>query len=163
MADHRVKRPKSDDDLIEAIFEPLMTAYVEAREEDETAAKKLLAALTPGQRLMCAYAAYNDDVTNGGHAQYFNNYTGNLWRDALAATKAFGLAEEHEILKAAVALFPKKTPADGEEARQAQLENIEDDKFNDLDERYYDAPASRDKLVAYVKNHADEFFLPGKS
>src|SRR5437763_777539 len=99
MADYRVKRPASDDDLIEAVFEPLMRRYVEALQESEAAAKAVLAAFTPGQRLMCAYAAYNDDVTNGGHGQYFNNYTGNLWREALEATRAFGLSEEHDILQ----------------------------------------------------------------
>jgi hypothetical protein len=65
--------------------------------------RRILDSATHGQRLLCGYYFYWDDVTNGGHRQYFGNYTGNLWPEALEATRVLRLPEE-KILRAAVAL-----------------------------------------------------------
>lgn len=77
MPDYRIHRPISPDDLLGDAVEPLSSAYAGAAGTER--AQDILDSFTPGQRLLCAWYFYWDDVTNGGHAQYFANHTGELW------------------------------------------------------------------------------------
>src|SRR5262245_26428878 len=102
MPEYRIRRSKSTESLPE-IIELLASAWVEASNASKR--QRILESATGGQRLLCGYYFYWDDVTNGGHRQYFENYTGDLWQEALEATSVLGLAEE-AILRDAAALFP---------------------------------------------------------
>jgi len=101
-------------------------------------------------------------VTNGGHLQYFGNYTGNLWPEALEATHVLRLPEER-ILRAAVALFPGKQPALTQRERRRQLTQIDVTQFDKLDDRFYSLPGDDIRIQQYIDNHPDEFFIPKKS
>ena len=158
MPDYRTERPDSPDDVISAAVDQIAAAYAEASETGR--AKQILDAATPGQRLMCAWYFYWDDVTNGGHAQYFANYTGDLWEEALKATDALGVPEA-AILRDAVALFPNGRPAATDVERQEQLETIDERKLDALDKRFYDAPSSDQEVRRYIEAHAEEFFVDG--
>ena len=156
MPDYRVKRPASADDVLGQAVEPLSSAYAGADGPDEQQA--VLATFTPGQRLLCAWYLYWDDVTNGGHAQYFANYTGDLWEAALEACDAFAVAEA-VLLREAVGLFPHGKPAATPDQRQQQLESVDPEKLNELDARFYDAPASDEQVRQYMDAHRDDFFV----
>src|SRR4051794_40826831 len=121
MPDFRVRRSKATEYLPE-IIDPLAEAWVEASGTARRA--RVLEAATHGQRLLCGYYFYRDDVTNGGHYQYFGNSTGNLWREALAATRVLRLPEQ-KILRVAVALFTNKQPAETQRERRLQLAAID--------------------------------------
>ena len=156
MKDLRISRPKSEADFVEAVIQPLATALGQASAAGDS--RKVLSSLTRGQKLLLGYFTYWDDVTNGGHSQYFGNYTGDLWPEALEATEALRLPEE-PILRKAVALFPESKPAGTPAERQEQLENIDTDKLDELDEQFNEGPGSAGQLQEFIAAHPDEFFL----
>jgi hypothetical protein len=108
---------------------------------------------------LCGYYFYWDDVTNGGHWQYFWNYTGNLWPETLEATKALRLPAG-KILRDAVALFPDKKPGLTQRERRQQLARIDRAKLDKLDDRFYALPGDDTRIRKYIDEHAEEFFLP---
>src|SRR5262245_30073871 len=159
MPDYRVKRSKSTDSL-PAIIERLADAVAGA---NLATRRRILDRATRGQRLLCGIYFYWDDVTNGGHWQYFWNYTGNLWQEALEAAKVLRLPEE-KILRAAVALFPKKQPGPTQRERREQLAKISRRKLDALDDRFYALSSDRQKRIRkYIDEHREEFFLPRRS
>src|SRR5438445_2687398 len=120
MPEYRVRRSKSTENLPEVI-ELLADAVAGA---NLATRRRLLDSATRGQRLLCGYYFYWDEVTNGGHRQYFWNYTGNVWQEALGATHVLRLPEE-KILRDAVALFPGKRPVPAQRERRRQLAKID--------------------------------------
>jgi hypothetical protein len=159
MPDYRAKRPSSPDDIICEAVDKIAAAYAEAAGTNR--AQNVLGAATPGQRLLCAWFFYWDDVTNGGHAQYFANYTSDLWQDAVKACDTFDVPER-TILKSAVKLFGDAQPAATPDERQTQLEEIDADKLDDLDAKFNQAPASDEHVRKYIEAHPEEFFLKDK-
>jgi hypothetical protein len=156
--DYRVKRSQATESLpeiIELLADAVAGANVATR-------PRILDAATRGQRLLCGFYFYWDDVTNGGHWQYFSNYTGDLWEEALEATQVLGLPEE-KILRAAVALFPKKQPGTTRPERRKQLAKIDRARLDKLDDRFYDLCGDYKKIRRYIDEHSDEFFLPKRS
>src|SRR4030088_2313005 len=98
MPDFRVKHVKSIEDSMTDVVELLADVWAERANIPK--GRRILESATLGQRLLCGYYFYWDDVTNGGHLQYFGNFTGNLWQEALEATRVLRLAEQ-KILRAA--------------------------------------------------------------
>jgi len=142
------------------VIELLASAWADAANIPK--GRRILESATPGQRLLCGYYLYWDDVTNGGHLQYFGNYTGNLWQEALEATRVLRLAEQ-KILRDAVSLFPGNQLALTQRERRKQLAKIDPAEFDELDARFYDLPASAQKIRRFIEKRADEFFLPKQS
>jgi hypothetical protein len=159
MPDYRVKRSKDNEDLPE-IIELLADAWASAR--SVTKRRQILDSATRGQRLLCSYYFYWDDVTNGGHHQYFWNYTGNLWPEALEATRILRLPEEN-ILRSAVALFPKKQPGLTEPERRKQLAKIDSAKFDKLDDRFYSLDGASERIRQFIDSNPNDFFVPIRS
>jgi DNA-binding GntR family transcriptional regulator len=159
MPDYRISRSKFTENLPE-IVEPLADAWVDAA--NAARRRHILDAATRGQRLLLGYYWYWDDVTNGGHWQYFRNYTGNLWQEALEATRVLRLPEER-ILRAAVALFPGKQPSLAQRKRRQQLGAIDRAKFDRLDDRFHGLTGADTKIRRYIDSHPDEFFMPKRS
>lgn len=158
MPEYRVKRSKSTENLPE-IIELLADAVAGV---NLATRRRILDAATPGQRLLCGYYFYWDDVTNGGHWQYFWNYTGNLWQEALQATRVLRLPEE-KILRDAITLFPDKQPGPTQRERREQLATINRAKLDQLDDRFYALRGGDKKIRQYIDKHSDEFFLPKRS
>jgi hypothetical protein len=159
MPEYRVKRSKATESLPE-IIELLADAWAAAANIPK--GRSIIESATLGQRLLCGYYFYWDDVINGGHLQYFGNYTGNLWKEALEATRVLRLPEE-PILRAAVALFPAKRPALTQRERRPQLAKIDPAKLEGLDDRFYSLPEGDKQVRQYIDSHPDEFFIPKSS
>ena len=155
MPEFRVKRSKSTEDLPEVI-ELLADAVAGA---NSATVRRILESATRGQRLLCGYYFYWDDVTNGGHWQYFWNYTGNLWPEAMEATKELHLPEKR-ILQKAIALFPNKQPGLSQRERRKQLAQIDRAKFDRLDDRFYGLGGDNGPIRGFIDAHAEELFLP---
>jgi hypothetical protein len=159
MPEYRVKRSEDTENLPEVI-ELLADAWAEAANIPK--GRRILESATAGQRLLLGYYFYWDDVTNGGHWQYFYNYTGNLWQQALEATQVLRLSEE-DILRDAIALFPDKHPGLTQRERRQHLAKIDREKFDQLDDRFYALRGGDRKIKRYIDSHPDEFFLPKRS
>ena len=158
MPEYRVERSKSTQELSE-IVELLADAVAGV---NLVTRRRVLDAATRGQRLLCGFYFYWDDVTNGGHWQYFWNYTGNLWEEALEATRVLRLPEG-KILRDAVALFPDSQPAPTQRERRQQLATIDRAKLDKLDDRFYALRGDDRKIQQYIDKHPEEFFLPTRS
>lgn len=157
MPDYRVKRSMDAEDLPEVV-ERVVDALAGARTRNKR--RRVLRAATAGQRMLAGYYLYWDDVANGGHAQYFWNYTGNYWKEALAAARVIGLSEE-AILAEAISLFPKMRPRRSKRRRRSQLKRISKRELAALDNRFAILDDKSYLLVrAYITEHPDEFFLP---
>ena len=160
MPEYRVRRSKATENLPE-IIELLVSAWSEVASTVKRG--RILNSATRGQRLLCGYYFYWDDVTNGGHWQYFWNYTGNLWQEALEAANVLRLPEE-KILRDAVALFPKKQPGPTQRERREQLAKISRAKLDALDDLFYALSSDREKEIRqYIDRHPEEFFLSKRS
>jgi Domain of unknown function (DUF4375) len=159
MPEFRVKRVKSIEDSMADVVDLLASAWAKAANLPK--GRQILESATLAQRLLCGYYFYWDDVTNGGHLQYFGNYTGNLWQEALEGTRVIRLPE-HKILRDAISLFPDNKPGLIQRDRGKQLAKIDSAKFDELDDRFYDLQASGKKIRQYIERHADELFIPGR-
>jgi hypothetical protein len=159
MPDYRLRRSRSTEDLPEVI-ELLASAWAEAA--GTARRRRILDAATRGQRLLCGYYFYWDDVTNGGHWQYFWNYTGNLWPEALEATRVLRLPQRN-VLRDAVALFPNRQPGLTQRERRQQLAAVDPAKLGELDDRFYALRGGSRQVRRYIDAHPDEFFLPKRS
>jgi hypothetical protein len=159
MPEYRVKRSKFTEDLPD-IIELLASAWADAGSAARR--RRILDSATRGQRLLCGFHFYWDDVTNGGHWQYFWNYTANLWPEALEGAHVLRLPEER-ILRDAISLFPGKEPALGQRERRQQLARIRQTKLDRLDDRFYALRGRHEQIRRYIDSHPDEFFLPRRS
>jgi hypothetical protein len=157
--EYRVKRSLSTEDLPK-IIGLLADAYVESA--NAAGRRRILDSATRGQQLLCGFCFYWDDVTNGGHWQYYWNCTGNLWREALETTHVLCLPEQ-KVLRAAVALFPEKQPDLTQTGRRGHLATIDRGKLDKLDERFYALSGAGEQIQQYIDTHPDEFFLPKRS
>jgi len=159
MPDYRVPRSAATESLPD-IIEPLADAWVES--SHPAVRRRILDSATRGQRLLLAYHWYWDEVTNGGHRQYFWNYTGNLWPEALEATRVLRLPDAN-VLAAAIALFPRRQPGHTMRERREQLRTIDREKFDQVDHRFYRLSGADGKLRRFISRHPDEFFLPRRA
>jgi len=102
---------------------------------------KGLAGLSVAERHYLAVSQLDSEVNNGGHSQYFFNYSGDTWRDALAGLEAMGMKKRAAILREAVGKFGRNEPSENNDLRRDQLAKIsrkDDELFDTLDSRYYD-------------------------
>jgi hypothetical protein len=159
MPDYRVPRSEATESLPD-IIEPLADAWVDASQP--AVRRRILDSATRGQRLLLAYHWYWDEATNGGHRQYFWNYTGNLWPVTLEATRVLRLPEG-KVLASAIALFPRRQPGLTMRERREQLRAIGPERFEKVDDRLYGLSGDDGKLRRFIDRHPDEFFRPMRS
>ena len=127
------------------------SAYVESLDE-----------FSQAQRYLCAIVAYMAEVNNGGHAQFYFNSAGIVWRDALAGFRAIGF-EEGAILLEESASRMGGSPSMDREARITLLEELDPD-FEDLDDRFYELESSIDidqMMMDYIDSRRADFYFDG--
>lgn len=97
-------------------------------------------ALTDVEKHIYAIRDLDDEVVNGGFAQYYFNSSGDQWNDALSGLKIIGATKRSAILEATVAKFGPVPPSADREERQAQLSKIvrkEEAPFQEQDSSWY--------------------------
>lgn len=122
-----------------------------------------LAQFSLPQRYVWAVLWYDSEVCNGGHSQFYSNSTGMIWRDALAGLMAVPLSEGFDILNESVRRMGGSPSFDLTE-RNIQLDAM-NDSFDDLDDRYYRFIREirlDQRLMAYIRMRADDFFFAGE-
>lgn len=110
------------------------------------------------------YILYADnEINNGGFAQYFSNGYGKYAANAVAAFNEIGAPKKAVLLATVMASFPDgKYPQSIEDFNDLgeieDAENALEFLNGDFDSKYYQSGENIDELIlAYVKNHFDKF------
>ncbi|MCA9315272.1 MAG: DUF4375 domain-containing protein [Planctomycetes bacterium] len=131
-------------------------------DEGRAAYDASLAAFSTRQRQALGVFWYGAEVDNGGHVQFFENSTGQVWRDALGGLEAMGLEAYAALLREAAERLGPDLPDDQEE-RQERL-GFTGAQFDDLDRAFDKLRKEKDLLSAlqdWVREHADDFLFEG--
>lgn len=105
---------------------------------------------------------YIAEVDNGGHDQFYFNFSGIVWQDALTAFQELGLDEAVAILKES-ALRLGGNPSLDTATRREMLDMLEPD-FDDLDTRFYALQKSVDideLMYQYILENRSAFYFEG--
>jgi hypothetical protein len=125
--------------------------------------------LTHGERLVhILFCVMNSEIENGGVHQFFSNSSGDLAEDAKAGLKEIGAKRVLDVLRKASEVFPKGVVPADRETRNDILEEHEDEegdafwkRFDNLSREYYKARQELyEYLLAWIRNHREEFALP---
>lgn len=111
--------------------------------------------LAPPERIVFEVSALQAEVNNGGFHQFFFNSEADRVPEIIEALLAIGASTVAGIVQEACSQFPADGPSRDRDARQEQLEQLGDDRFADLDERFYAYPDPLTQLlVAYWRKSA---------
>ena len=110
------------------------------------------------------FECYDMEVNNGGHAQFYSNYTGIVWEEALNGLRAIGALEHYELMKESVKRMGGKPSKDWEKRNEQLYHDGGIINFDDIDERFYDirvTGALDDVLTAFVRRNREKFYFDG--
>lgn len=129
---------------------------------DDKAVVRGTAGLSPVERTIFFYGAFQSEVQNGGLHQFFANSTGNCALQTRAALHDIGATELLAVYDKALAVFPSP-PSEDRGTRLQQMARVpnefdawEEEKVGSVD---FDAKA-RAALERYVRAHLRELVLP---
>ncbi len=129
--------------------------------DGENQYNKDLEKFTKPQRYVFAIEWYMSEVNNGGHDQFYYNSTGIVWEDAMKGFQEIGATENYDIIKESADMLGGNPDLDREK-RQDELEKYEPD-FSELDDKFYTSENSMlEKLHAYIKVNAKDFYFNGE-
>jgi len=116
--------------------------------------------LTWAERVFRAIWSLEGEVNNGGFDQFFFNSSGDIAYFVPEALDAIGAHKVAEIVREANALFPPPHPAIDRDARQLQLDALDDfakEHLNQLDEEFFGYPDNLTNLLyAFVTSHRNQ-------
>ena len=155
----------ADGDLVLAI-EDLLKAHVLVG--GAAAAWRAFERLAPGPRALFATEQLDQQVCNGGFAQFFWNASGRYAPFALEGLGLLGAPRRQAIVQQAIDLFlagggPAQRSVGRDEASSGFVGFRDALDFRALDASYYALRAVEPlgaRQVAYVRAHVDEFILP---
>lgn len=111
---------------------------------------ELFDALPERDRILITIWGLEADVNNGGFGQYYFNGAGDQAFFAADALDKIGASTMAAIVREANSYFGAEGPSRAGDVRQSQLEALEADdenRFDQLDRRFYDYP---DDIVALL-------------
>jgi hypothetical protein len=145
-----------------AVTEPVFDAIDPAADPEDLEAE--LRELTAGQRAFLVIHWCRSEVANGGFHQFFLNSAGALAREAVEGFERVGAPALADVVRRAIARFPRGGPDRDWGRRQEQLERQPEEwrgGFEPLDEEFYrlvgGPPRLDDVLLQYVRAHMGEF------
>ena len=144
---------------VETSEDPVQAAYASILEKCDYG--KALDRLSEPERILYLVRILEDEVNNGGFAQYFFNSDGNHANETPDAFLAIGAPETAELCRKANSIFGGQLPTEWKE-RLRILDSLPDDQTEDLLETCDDAFfASREDLHelerAYIRANAEAF------
>lgn len=118
--------------------------------------------LNDGQRAVYSIYLADFEILNGGFAQLWENSSGSVAADLVAAAERIGSPELAAIFRAAAALWPGGRIPRDRDRREQLLYGIDDGALADLDLRYAALQYRRKTALAvvlapYIRAHLDEF------
>ncbi|WP_339748692.1 DMP19 family protein [uncultured Rubinisphaera sp.] len=96
--------------------------------------------LTPAERHIIAIQNLDDEMNNGGFAQYYFNSYGDHWQDALQGLSIIGAENHRAIIEASLAKFKGQSPSTNRNERMRELAQItmkKEDPFHEQDQAWY--------------------------
>ncbi len=103
--------------------------------------------LASHERVVLDVAALEAAVNNGGLHQFFFNSASDRVAAIIDALKIIGARHAAEIVEEACRVFADGGPSADRNVRQDQLEQLDDDSFDSLDERFYSYPEPLGELL----------------
>jgi hypothetical protein len=159
-SDHVAKGVPKEYPAILAVWERIKSRMVGATFDE---------GLTRGERLVhILFFVMDSEIENGGVQQFFSNSSGDLAEDAKAALKDIGAKKVLAVIRKASEVFPNGiVPAD-RETRNDMLNEREGEEgdgfwehFDELSREYYKTRQELfPLLLAWIRNHREEFALP---
>lgn len=141
-----------------AVIEPVWYSVIIY--QGETDYEQSLEPFSLCQRYVSAIYLYLGEVDNGGHDQFYFNYTGIVWEDAMRGFQEIALPDFSDIILESAKRLGGSPSKDRFE-RQKQLDRMEPD-FSDLDTTVYQMEAIiNPALLAYVKKNRTDFYFDG--
>ena len=126
--------------------------------------------LTRGERLLhTLFFVMTGEIENGGIHQFFSNSSGDLAEEAKIGLQEIGAKNVLAVLNNASKVFPNgRVPTDRVRRNDILTEREDEEgdalwtRFDGFDREYYRLTREElyPRLLAWVKNHADEFALP---
>lgn len=117
-----------------------------------------LSAFSSAERYVYAAQALLREVNNGGFAQFFDNASGELGLDLPPALRAIGASPALQaVVDEALARFGQPAALD-EASRQARLDALASDLWDDLDDAFYALEEDETgRLLDYIATHLPQF------
>ena len=145
----------SDDDLFETVYFQNLDIAESAEEEEQE-----LEQFSGARRTVYILGLYDMELQNGGLCQFFVNSSKAVAPYVEEALDAVGAAEHHALLKNFIGanqidLSDLRVFRASGVRKYRKLEKKYD--FDAFDEQYYELPPLQKKVVAYIKEHIDEF------
>ena len=117
--------------------------------------------LSDAQRKFYAVYDLETEINNGGFHQYFSNSAGDQSKTCLIALAEMEATAARALLVEALTIFPENFPVEDRNARNEQLDELDDeafDRLSPLDERWYSEVRDlSSKLMNFVKKNRDQF------
>ncbi len=117
--------------------------------------------LTEPERVIYLVRILEDEVDNGGFAQYYHNFSGNHANEIVWAFEAINAPEIAEICRKANSIFGDQVPRDWEErirAFDSLSEDLADSLLTECDNAFYASEEELHRLeAAYVEANAEDF------
>ncbi len=111
--------------------------------------------LTPAEKIVSLVSALEAEMNNGGFDQLFFHAAGDRIGEIIDALRRIGAANAAAIVDEACRIFPEGKPSADRDARQDQLDQLSEESFEELDERFYEYPDPLGELVlAYWEKSA---------
>ena len=116
--------------------------------------------------LMAVYSTYilENEVYNGGFLRFFWKYSYSMGKKAEESLKRMGAHEYHEIVAAANSIYQEDEAkiTKIKELANETYDEIEDDPFDELDDRFFNLAGKEDLStlrIKYIRENADSFDL----
>jgi hypothetical protein len=123
---------------------------------------KAAKALTKGERMLYVTWQAENEISNGGFEQYFDNSSGVFAREAILAFKLVGAKKHVLLMRRAIAAFvrsnPKQKLVKVDKSVKGYLKKYKDAEFGKIDEAFHNIKENLSELrIKYIRAHPDEF------
>jgi hypothetical protein len=152
-----------DDEVEYELLKVLIPLVYATKDRDEQYERVLT--FSPGFRMVWGTSMVDGEVNNGGFNQFFWNSSGQFAMEAIEGFRLIGAKDHAQLVEEAVAMFfdeaDKLRPFRQRRTFEAFSESYEHTDSRALDTRYYSLPDFSPLRVAYIRQHSDEFVVPG--
>lgn len=145
----------SDDDLFETIYLQNIDMAEDAEDED-----KELEQFTGARKTVYVLGLFDSEIQNGGLCQFFVNSSGRVAPYVAESLKCVGADEHLHLFEEFITtnnLDVSHLESFKVFSKRGYIKQTKRFDFDAFDDQYYELPALEEKVVAYIKNHINEF------
>lgn len=145
----------SDDDLFETVY--FQNLDIAANGEDED---KELEQFTGARRTVYILGLYDEEIQNGGLCQFFVNSSRTVApyvSDSLSLVSATEHRDLFEDFITTNSIDVSNLESFKVFSKRGYIKQTKRFDFDAFDDKYYELPPLEEKVIAYIKNHINEF------